>query len=242
MTATRKSRFSLSAKIASILACVAILSVGFASWWIVNLPETQKVESGSFTVYTVEEKNITISTATLNPASIIFGYDATGTTKWLGHSDDVAAESLSATLTFTVAVDDTGAKLSDFLDSVTIDLTTSEAYNNLVTSGYVANPVITCAQGTVSGNNVTIDDADTLGVASLDVTATITFDWGTVTNGENPYVFFNDEDSKDSSGIGTGSHEDGTMTYAELASEMLNKISGLGTEKYTIEVKANGKS
>ena len=64
MKKTRKIKFTLGMKIASILCCVALVSVGFASWWIVNYPATTAVEAGSFTVYSVDTKNVKITDVT----------------------------------------------------------------------------------------------------------------------------------------------------------------------------------
>jgi hypothetical protein len=56
----KKMKFSLGMKIVSLLSCVALVSMGFASWWILKLPETDPYTNGSFTAYAVAEKNITI--------------------------------------------------------------------------------------------------------------------------------------------------------------------------------------
>ena len=55
---------SLGVKIASILTCLALTAVGFASWLILK-PAEEKTASGSFTVYSVEDNNIEI---TVSPA------------------------------------------------------------------------------------------------------------------------------------------------------------------------------
>ena len=53
----RKGKFTLGMKIASILSCIALVSVGFASWWIIRLPSPE-TKGGSFEVYSVDEKKI----------------------------------------------------------------------------------------------------------------------------------------------------------------------------------------
>ena len=56
----RKIKFTLGMKIASILCCVALVSVGFAAWWIVEFPVAQSTTAGNFTVYSVTNKKIVI--------------------------------------------------------------------------------------------------------------------------------------------------------------------------------------
>ena len=61
MKKARKIKFTLGMKIASILCCVALVSVGFASWWIVEFPQAQQFSAGSFEVYDVTTKRIAIN-------------------------------------------------------------------------------------------------------------------------------------------------------------------------------------
>ena len=136
----RKVKFSLGMKIASILACLALVSVGFASWWIVQFPEEKTIEDGQFVVYAVEEKNITFEDVHfVDNAEIVYGYTTPTTApayKWLGadkydansNPNGVKPEKLSATLQFKVVIDDEEANLDDYLTQINVDFDAGTAY------------------------------------------------------------------------------------------------------------------
>lgn len=69
----RKRKFALGMKIAAMFSCIAIASVGFAAWIIVNDPQNVTVEGGQITAETVSETGLTFG-AIVNPtAKINFG-------------------------------------------------------------------------------------------------------------------------------------------------------------------------
>ena len=72
-TLKRKNRkLALGVKIASLLSCVAIASVGFAGWIIVGNPSVD-VSSGTLNAYTVSESGLTLTKATDATENIVFG-------------------------------------------------------------------------------------------------------------------------------------------------------------------------
>lgn len=177
----RKFKFSLGMKIASILSCIALVSVGFASWWIVKPPQT-KTASGSFEVYTVSTKNITISEPTftdvtldkdgkdetVSSSKIIFGkkdFPANKTNyKWLLAGKEIYDENLTATMNFTVSVTDgdtnTGtSNVSDFLENVKLTLEVPAKLKTAISNKYLANAKIayTTTGGTAKSGEVSID-------------------------------------------------------------------------------------
>ena len=171
----RKFKFSLGMKIASILSCIALVSVGFASWWIVQLPQTT-TKHGSFEVYEVETKQIKFNdikfvneAGAADDANITFGYpSATVQDPWVGYdSTKMAAEDLEAIMQFTVALSSStqNDKISNYMSKVNIDLTIPDAYkdrivNTSAKTGYVAVPVISYRLGTSGNWTSTTPDVD----------------------------------------------------------------------------------
>lgn len=217
----KKFKFSLGLKIATILSCVALVSMGFASWWIVKPPVNQTAE-GSFEVYTVDTKNINISEPTFTNSNIIFGkttFPANATNhKWLIAGDDVKDENLKATMNFTVSVTDGDAatgtsNVADFLQNVKLTMTVPEALQTAITNKYIdaANSKITykttggtektdsaVINGTADSVELLIDmsgatkvNDEDAAVYSVGVEVTFEFAWGEKFHSENPYTYFN---------------------------------------------------
>ena len=147
-------KLSLGMKIASVLACLAIVSVGFASWWIVNYPKPVEHTDGSFEVYAVQTKNIyfkDIAWGDENDAAtnamIIFGHSNTthDTKGWFGYGDGVQPQDLSAELEFTLTVNgETNDAIKDYINKVYVDFTpeTVNTFKSLITSQYIAAPTL----------------------------------------------------------------------------------------------------
>ena len=207
-----KRKFSLGIKIASILSCVAVLSVGFASWLIVNVPDSHTESVGSFQVYEVVDNSVTLSydwgaddvadkdgegnytAAATAAAQIIFGKpdsSATGYTapanSWL-QASDVANEKLSAR----VAV-----KISNFdqIDDFKVTFAAPTAFAGL--GNKVAAPVVnfykvdgtTKLTPTVQGNVYTVSGlvADVAEGSDCTIVVEFVFGWGAAftPSGEN---------------------------------------------------------
>lgn len=190
---TRKTKkFSLGVKIASILSCLALTAVGFASWLILKPAETVD-RSGSFEVYTVEENNLSITVTPEDNTTITWGKDdrTAQSSDWLIAQSDVKAQNLTATFNVTVASDK--MNLDEVISGTTVqfDMTNAlSAYQAAVDNGIIAMPTIT-----VNGQNATLKDgiatasvAPTAGVKTMSFTVVVTFAWGA--NG-NPYTYYN---------------------------------------------------
>lgn len=148
----KKVRLSLGMKIIALLSCVALLSMGFASWWIVRA--NTETAAGAFTVYTVDEKNVQVTLQTGYDGTVKFGAPASSTTapnpnyKWLkAPTGNDKVEDLSAGFVFEVLLDqDTAdATLDDLLTSVdiTFSLGTAEtAYEYAIAQKYLSAPVV----------------------------------------------------------------------------------------------------
>lgn len=195
----RKFKFSLGMKIASILSCIALVSVGFASWWIVKMPDPVTHSDGSFEVYAVTEKNVEITEFNLTNPTIIFGKPETTqtTADWLIASSAVKDENLKATLTFKVSVKDgttlsTESTVADMLSGITFKLTPPIAakLETAINDGYITTPKVTYStsggtaktgEGAYEASKDAIEfDIDLTGATVNEVTVTleIVFGWG----------------------------------------------------------------
>ncbi len=192
----KKLKFSLGLKIASILSCLALVSIGFASWWIVKPPETKTTE-GSFEVYAVSTKDITISAPEFaeGKADIIFGKadfpEGQTNHKWL-LATDVGDENLTATMTFTVSVTDGGkstgtSNVYDFLKEVKLTMTVPAALKTALTGEYVdatqSKITYTTVGGTEKSGEVAIDGTKDTVELLIDMSG------ATAANDEAPVVY-----------------------------------------------------
>ena len=239
-----KSRFSLGMKIVGILSCLAIVSVGFAAWWVIKLPEPKTLESGSFTVYAVDEKNIEFSDISAEGnADITFGAPETPEgTGWLGYTG-IANDHLTAILKFTVSVNDANDKLSNYLDGITVEFNPGAVYSSLLADNvkkhYVAEPEIYYqVDGTDenSWNELTNNLVPAPASDSADVYLKFVFKWGDATENENPYNYFNDKTIDEDHALIEG------KTNKEVALDMLGAVRDLNTNKYNVKITATAKA
>lgn len=233
-------KLSLGMKIASILACLALVSVGFASWWIVKLPETVTNNDGSFETYAVVDKEIQISTPTYDNSLIVFGKPASGTTRWLSYdANTVQAENLVSIMSFTVSIkDDTTTTLNTFLNKIKIEFDPQDAnsvFDTAISNGSIAAPVVEykvdngnwTSAGAYTADKISFEiDAPAANTANVQIR--FTFDWGTTCDGENPYTYFNGEGK---------TYED----YAEIAKALLTDVSKLNGVTYKVSIDCTAK-
>ena len=264
MKATRKSRFSLGMKIACILSCLTLFTMGFASWWIVKMPE-QRTQTGSFEVYSVTRKNIDVTLTNADAPTIIFGKPSTGSATWLVASSDVQTQSLTATITFDVTVKDndvlsTETSVGDMLSkvSVTLAVPDADAMATAISKNYLATPTLTYTTtgGTAKSGNATysngtftvdipMDGAVTSGSTvynTVSVSLTLTFTWGSAFGGTNtnPYTYFNSLDYAESTNV-TGSAMEANAA-AEIVLGAIEDLKGTGAGLYNVTIDATAKS
>lgn len=257
MKATRKSRFSLGMKIACILSCLTLFTMGFASWWIVKMPE-DKTQTGSFEVYAVTNKNIDITLANDEAPTIIFGKPATGKSTWLVAGSDIKEQSLSATIAFDVTVKD-GTVLSNettiaqMLSNVSIELSVPDAtaMKTAIDKNYLKTPTLTYQVGSETAQSVAYDattgkftsDISMANVndSEVTVTLTLTFEWGSAFGGTNinPYTYFNGLKYSQSTNV-TGTAQEANVA-AKAVLEAIEALKG-SDGFYTLSIKANAKS
>ena len=237
---SRTRKFSLGVKIASILTCVALTAVGFAAWLIIK-PADPGTAEGSFTVYAVEENNVTITVAAKagSNSTIVWGKPSaaiTNTNPWLVAGADVTTENLSCT--FTVTVTSTNAEsaamnLDDILSTINVDFKFEDAtnYSAALAGGYVSAPTIKIKEQTAkswtsnSASDTIAPDAD---VTEMSFDVVVTFAWGA--NG-NPYKYFNDT-------VEGGASE----ANIAAATAYLEAIEDLASDKYILTVTTTAKS
>lgn len=185
----------------SILACLALIGVGFASW-IISADATKKAE-GSFIVDTVTDNRlvatgrwITINgeevTSNDNSAKVSFGAPATmdNTKAWL--TNDGKGTVAKLTVVYELTVKTKGGEFVSNLADNAITGTVSCA-NETYDPKYVALPTLTV---TNKGNGIYYLQLD--------------FNWGTDFGGKNPYDYYNAK----------------TYTY-ELAQEAFDKLTAI---------------
>lgn len=185
----------------SILACLALIGVGFASW-IISADATKKAE-GSFIVDTVTDNRlvatgrwITINgeevTSDDNSAKVSFGAPATmdNTKAWL--TNDGKGTVAKLTVVYELTVKTKGGEFVSNLADNAITGTVSCA-NETYDPKYVALPTLTV---TNKGNGIYYLQLD--------------FNWGTDFGGKNPYDYYN------------------AKTYTdELAQEAFDKLTAI---------------
>lgn len=208
----------------SILACLALIGVGFASWII--SADTSTTAQGSFIVDTVTDNRleatgrwITITkdsgenevvTSDDNSAKVSFGAPATmdKTDAWLTNDKKGTTEKLTVVYELTVKT-----KGEEFVSNLSGDEITGtvscsdETYN----PKYVALPRLTV---TNKGNGIYYLQLD--------------FDWGTDFGGKNPYVYYNEKMYSDA--------------LAEEAFNKLDAIKALNNITFTFNISVKNKT
>lgn len=267
----KKFKFSLGLKIATILSCVALVSMGFASWWIVSIKNNDGAQAGSFTVYEVEEKEVEVTVDSWENETIVYGTSkktpATTPTWLLAADSGMLPENLVATLTFTVSATENLDKLIGNVDVTFVPNTDSKTmFDNAIAAGYISAPVINASYKTATAATATdiYSDpatqnkdftynsselkvslpAEALVDGSVTVTVTFNFGWGAMTNGENPYDYFNtttyDEEYSNDNFTFAGINGDKTNKAAAL--NMLATVKNLGSAGYNVVINAAVKS
>lgn len=192
----------------SILACLALIGVGFASW-IISANTSTKAE-GSFIVDTVADKTYVVSGEWLeNKSSIIFGAPATMNAEnpWLTNNSEGKTENLKVTYQLTVTYGD-GTKATGIANKITALVTAPENANY---TAAVNGKLI------IAPTNATVVEAPE-GNGKYNIT--VTYQWGEHFGNVNPYTYYNTKTATDKlSGTETTYMQD-----AKTSLETLSKI------------------
>ena len=202
----------------SILACLALIGVGFASW-IISANTSTKAE-GSFIVDTVADKTYVVSGEWLeNKSSIIFGAPDTMNAKnpWLTNNSEGKTENLTVTYQLTVTYGDE-TKATGIANKITALVTAPENANY---TAAVNGKLI------IAPTNATVEETgEGTGVYNI----TVTYQWGEHFGKVNPYTYYNAKTATDTL-------TDSTTTYMQDAKTSLDTLSKIEeTVKFTLNI------
>lgn len=192
----------------SILACLALIGVGFASW-IISANTSTKAE-GSFIVDTVADKTYVVSGEWLeNKSSIIFGAPDTMNAEnpWLTNNSEGKTENLTVTYQLTVTYRD-GTKATGIANKITALVTAPENANY---TAAVNGKLI------IAPKNATVVEAPE-GNGKYNIT--VTYQWGEHFGKVNPYTYYNLKNATDK----LNGSETTYMQDAKTSLDTLSKI------------------
>lgn len=207
----------------SILACLALIGVGFASW-IISANTSTKAE-GSFIVDTVADKTYVVSGEWLeNKSSIIFGAPDTMNAKnpWLTNNSEGKTENLTVTYQLTVTYGD-GKKATGIANKITALVTAPENANY---TAAVNGKLI------IAPKNATVEEtAEGSGIYNI----TVTYKWGkhfadSAEEGVNPYTYYNAKTATDK----LSGSETTYMQDAKTSLETLSRIEA--SVRFTLNI------
>lgn len=203
----------------SILACLALIGVGFASW-IISADAADKAE-GSFIVDTVTDKSYTVEGSWLdNQSKITFGAPATmnnTSDTWLTNDSKDKKENLTVTYQLTVTYGN-GSKAAGIANKITAVVT---APKNANYTAAVNGKLI------IAPTNATVEETgEGTGVYNI----TVTYQWGEHFCKVNPYTYYNEKTATDTL-------TDSTTTYMQDAKTSLDTLSKIEeTVKFTLNI------
>lgn len=203
-----------------ILACVALIGVGFASWIITN--DVAATKEGSIAVDVIDDQTHEIKITTdLSKTEVVFGAAAKSEGvqyNWLRYKNTDANQNLVITIDFTVT---NFASLAGVTATIA-EAETSTAYAAAVEAGYV------CELADVKLEVSSITAVSTEDSKTGKGTVTITFKWGDHFGGVNPIDFYNQYASSATNSAG--------KTYLQDAKDVLNGdvFTALSSAKYVL--------
>lgn len=207
----------------SILACLALIGVGFASWII--SADTSTTAQGSFIVDTVSDKSYTVTGDWKDKKSEIIFSAPTGdtTSGWLTN-DSAKKENLTVTYQLTVKYGD-NTPATGIKDKIitTVSAPADPNYTAAVNGGLISAPTSATVEETAEGSGI--------------YNITVTYKWGKhfadsaeASEGVNPYTYYN---GKEATGKLNGS-ETTYMQDAKTSLETLSKIEA--SVKFTLSI------
>lgn len=203
----------------SILACLALIGVGFASWII--SAEAKKEAAGNIIVDTVADKTYVVSGEWLeNKSSIIFGAPATMNnteSTWLTNNSTDKKENLTVTYRLTVKYGD-NTPATGIKDKIitTVSAPADPNYTAAVDGKLIIAPT-NATVVEVPGGNGTYD-------------ITVTYQWGEHFGKVNPYTYYNLKNATDK----LNGSETTYMQDAKTSLETLSKIEA--SVKFTLSI------
>lgn len=202
----------------SILACLALIGVGFASW-IISANAVDKAE-GNIIVDTVADKTYVVSGSWLDgKSSITFGAPATmnADDPWLTNDSKGKTENLIVTYQLKVTYGDT-TPATGIKDKITALVAAPESakYTAAVNGKLIIAPTNATVEETGEGTGV--------------YNITVTYQWGEHFGKVNPYTYYNEKTATDTL-------TDSTTTYMQDAKTSLDTLSKIEeTVKFTLNI------
>lgn len=194
----------------SILACLALIGVGFASW-IISAEVSATPAEGSFIVDTVTDRSYKVEGAwSSNQSNITFGAPTTMNNvenAWLTNNSEDKKENLTVTYQLTVKYGD-NTPATGIKDKIitTVSAPADPNYTAAVDGGLIIAPT-----------NATVVEAPE-GNGKYNIT--VTYQWGEHFGKVNPYTYYNLKNATDKlSGTETTYMQD-----AKTSLETLSKI------------------
>lgn len=204
----------------SILACLALIGVGFASW-VISAEVSATPAEGSFIVDTVNDKSYKVEGAWLGSQSkITFGAPATmnnTSDTWLTNDSEGKTENLTVTYQLTVTYGN-GTKATGIANKITAVVTAPADKN--YTAAVDGKLIIAPTNATVvevPGGNGTYN-------------ITVTYQWGEHFGKVNPYTYYNLKNATDK----LNGSETTYMQDAKTSLETLSKIEA--SVKFTLSI------
>lgn len=203
----------------SILACLALIGVGFASW-IISAEVSAAPAEGSFIVDTVTDKSYKVEGKWLNSQSeITFGAPATMSGEgnpWLTNDSTDKKENLTVTYQLTVTYGDT-TPATGIKEKITT-LVTAPADKNYTAA--VDGKLI------IAPTSAKVEETTTPGVYNI----TVTYQWGEHFGKVNPYTYYKEKTPTDK----LNGTETTYMQDAKTSLETLSKIEA--SVKFTLKI------
>lgn len=234
MHKTKSAKFSLAIKIASILTCVSVMAVGFASWLILK-PAEDVTKDGAFTVYTVDDAQLVFNNPTLADSTVKFGKPETlnAPYSWLrppkATDTDNKIQDLAAKLTFDIYSGNDSVLLSETGLTAYVKFAPGAKFNSAVAGDVIGVSMKATVDG-VAGSPVTYDEETGYMVVAIDlssltkhtvsVVVDFTYAWGSAFGGNNPYTYYNGQAY--------------TEPLAGTALTKLQLVEAIDTETYTV--------
>lgn len=194
----------------SILACLALIGVGFASW-IISAEVSATPAEGSFIVDTVTDRSYKVEGAWLsNQSNITFGAPTTMNNvenAWLTNNSEDKKENLTVTYQLTVKYGD-NTPATGIKDKIitTVSAPADPNYTAAVNGGLIIAPT-----------NATVVEAPE-GNGKYNIT--VTYQWGEHFGKVNPYTYYNLKNATEK----LNGSETTYMQDAKTSLETLSKI------------------
>lgn len=193
MKRTRKTKLSLGLKIASVLTCIALLSVGFASWLIIHNPEDVETAGGTITAEATEDATVALNVSL--SGNIVFGKPSGEiNTGWLRPTSSMAAENLIASGTLSATKHN---ELTGYALTITFTPSDLTEFTEAVTNEYLTVIIKLGDLKTITIDNLNVSTEGALVLtyaATADLSSvplSVEFKWGDAFGGKNPYTYFN---------------------------------------------------